>query len=61
MNGKEAHELVFFYSAKLKDSDYQEEYLMNEDGRDDKAIWIDINDCKNKKLILYPEEVLKYI
>jgi len=59
--GKKAHELVFFYSATLSDSDYQEEYIMNEDGKEDKAIWIDVNDCKNKKLILYPEEILKYL
>ena len=59
--GKKAHELIFFYSAELKEEDYQEEYIMDEDGKVNKAVWIDINDFKSNKSIIYPEEVLKYI
>ena len=59
--GKKAHELIFFYSAQLKEEDYQEEYIMDEDGKINKAVWIDINEFKNNNLIIYPEEVLKYI
>ena len=59
--GKKAHELIFFYSAELKEEDYQEEYVMDEDGKVNKAVWIDINEFKSNKSIIYPEEVLKYI
>lgn len=59
--GKKAHELIFFYSAELKEEDYQEEYIMDENGKVNKAVWIDINDFKSNKSIIYPEEVLKYI
>ena len=60
-NGNQGHEVVFFYSADLKESDYQEEYPMVEDGQNDKAIWMDIDDFKNNKAIVYPVEILKYI
>ena len=59
--GKKAHELIFFYSAELKDEDYQEEYIMNEDGKINKAVWVNINKFKNNEAIIYPEEVKKYI
>ena len=59
--GKKAHELIFFYSAELKEEDYQEEYVMDEDGKVNKAVWIDINEFKSNKSIVYPTEVLKYI
>lgn len=60
-DGKKAHELVFLYTATLNDSDYQEEYIMDEDGKTDKAIWVDINKFKNNEAIIYPKEVIKYI
>ena len=61
-NGKNGHELVFFYSADFKDSDYQEEYVMVEDDKEaEKAFWIDIDDLKSGKSIIYPTDVLKYI
>lgn len=61
-NGKHGHEIVLFYSADFKPCDYQEEYVMIEDGGEpEKAIWMDINDFKNDKAIIYPKEVLKYI
>ena len=60
-NGEGGHEIVFFYSADLKDSDYQDEYPMIEDGENDKAIWMDIDDFKNNKAIVYPVEILKYL
>ena len=61
-NGKKGHEIVLFYAADFKPSDYQEEYIMIEDGREpEKAIWVNIDDFKNNKAIIYPKEVLKYI
>ena len=61
-DGNDAHEIVFFYSADFKPSDYQDEYTMIEDGqKQDTAVWIDIESFKSKKEIVYPEEILKYI
>lgn len=59
--GKDAHELVLFYSIEILDEDYKEEYIINDDCGKYKAKWINIDDFKNKDKILYPEEVFKYI
>lgn len=59
--GKDAHELVLFYSIEILEEDYKEEYIINDDCGKYKAKWINIDDFKNKDKILYPEEVFKYI
>ena len=59
--GKDAHELILFYSIDIKDIDYKEEYHIIDGSADYKAKWISIEDFKNKTKILYPEEVFKYI
>lgn len=59
--GKRGHEIVFFYDIKIKDTDYKEIYPMIDDNREDIAIWVDIDDFKNEKKILYPEDILKYL
>lgn len=59
--GKNAHELVLFYSINISDEDYKEEYIVTDDNRQSKATWIDVNEFKNRKKILYPEQVFKYI
>lgn len=59
--GKNAHELILFYSIDILDSDYKEEYDIIDDGGKYKAKWIDIDEFKNHNKILYPEEVFKYI
>ena len=46
-NGKNAHELVFYYSI--------------DDHGKCTAMWVDIDEFKNKNKILYPESVFKYI
>lgn len=58
--GKNAHELVLFYSVKISDNDYQEEYRVIDDHGETTAKWIDVEEFKNKNKILYPEEVFKY-
>lgn len=59
--GKRAHELILFYSIEISDENYQAEYKVIDDNGASIAKWIDINEFKNKKKILYPEEVFKYI
>lgn len=59
--GKNAHELVFYYNINILDKDYKEEYVVTDDNRQSKAVWIDINEFKNRNKILYPQEVFKYI
>lgn len=60
-NGKDAHELILFYEAYINDKDYQYEYDLIDDNSETKAIWVDIDKFKNKELILYPEEIFKYL
>ena len=59
--GKDAHELVLFYSIDFSNEDYKDEYIVNDDNGQSKATWIDISEFKNGNKILYPEEVLRYI
>ena len=59
--GKKGHELVLFYNIKIKDEDYQEVYTMIDDDGETEAIWVDIDEFKNNKKILYPEEIFKYL
>ena len=60
-NGKNAHELVFYYSIDLPDEDYKDEYSVIDDHGKCTAMWVDIDEFKNKNKILYPESVFKYI
>ena len=59
--GKSAHELVFYYLIDFSNEDYKDEYVVNDDDGQSRALWIDINEFKNGNKILYPEEVFKYI
>ena len=59
--GKNAHELVFYYNINILDKDYKEEYVVTDDNGQSKAVWIDINEFKSRNKILYPQEVFKYI
>ena len=59
-NGKHGHELIFIYNVEIKDEDYQEEYTII-DEVNSYAIWMDIEQFKNKQEILYPETVIKYL
>ena len=57
-NGKNAHELILFYNVFIKDEDYKEKYII--DGEVN-AMWIDINKFQNKELIIYPEQIFRYL
>ena len=59
--GKKGHELVLLYNIKIKDEDYKEKYHMIDDDGEDEAVWVDIDDFKSKKKILYPNEIFKYL
>ena len=59
--GKDAHELILFYNAYIDDKDYQEKYNLIDDDSETEAMWIDIDRFKNKELILYPEQIFKYL
>ena len=57
--GKDAHELVFYYNIDILDKDYKDEYINTDDNG--KAVWINIDEFKNGNKILYPEDVFKYL
>lgn len=58
--GKNAHEIVFFYSIEIPDKYYKDEYKII-DHTNYIAKWIDISEFKNGEKILYPTGTLKYI
>lgn len=59
--GKNAHEIVLFYSIEISNSDLKDEYIVNEEGKLSKAMWVDIDEFKNGNRILYPKEIFKFL
>lgn len=60
-NGKNAHEIIFMYTVTIDDESYKDEYHVTDAKTPYYAKWIDIDDVKNGKLILYPEKVIPYL
>ncbi len=60
-NGKNAHELIFFYNVDIKDSDYKEKYHIIDDNCETDATWVDVDEFINNNLKIYPEEVFRYL
>lgn len=58
--GKSGHEIVMVYDAEFTDKSlYEMEYIDVTEGEIwCKAYWLNINDCKNGKVTLYPEGIL---
>ena len=58
--GKAGHEIVMVYDAEFKDKSlYEKEDIdVTEGDIWCKAYWLNINDCKSGKVILYPEGML---
>ena len=59
--GKDAHELILFYSIDFTDSEFKDVYPIIDEAPGSVAKWIYIDDFKCKRKVLYPEEVFKYI
>ncbi len=59
--GKNAHELILYYSIDVPDEEYKEAYNVHDDNGECPAKWIDINEFKNGNKILYPIGVFKYL
>ncbi len=59
--GKMAHELILVYSIDIKDEEYKEEYIINDDCGRYKAKWINIDEFKSKEKILYPKDIFRYL
>lgn len=59
--GKDGHEIIFFYNIKIREDDYKEKFPMIDDDGEGEAIWVDIDEFKNNKKILYPKEIFKYL
>ncbi len=60
-NGKNGHEIIFFYSIDISNADYKDEYIIFDNNQTYHAKWVDIELFKNHKAIIYPNEVFKYI
>lgn len=60
-NGKDAHELILMYSITIDESDCKDEYHIVDGEADYYAKWVDLDLIKSGKVILYPEEIKKYI
>ena len=60
-NGRDAHELILFYSVDVPDDGFKEVYVVEDDGGEYVARWVDVGDFKSGEKVLYPEEVFRYI
>ncbi|MBQ6240688.1 MAG: NUDIX domain-containing protein [Firmicutes bacterium] len=58
---RKVHELILYYQVSVPEDEYKPEYVHNEDGSLDIALWIPIEDVKNGRLKLYPGGPLKYL
>lgn len=59
--GKKAHELILFYNIKIQEKDIKEKYHIIDDNYEIDAYWVDVNEFKHNKKIIYPEQIYKYI
>lgn len=59
-NGKYGHELIFLYRVTLDENDYKEIYY-EEGDINYPIVWVDIEDIKSGKAIIYPSTVTKYL
>ena len=59
-NGKDGHEIIFVYSVHIKDCDFKNKYTIV-DEVDSVAVWMDIEQFKSGKEIIYPSTVIKYL
>lgn len=59
--GKPCHEIVFLYSIEIPEDTYKDEYEIDDEADEYNAVWVDIDDFKSGKKIIYPEGFLKYI
>ena len=60
-NGKDAHELILFYSVDINNDDFKDYYNVLDGDVGDIAEWIDIDLFKSNTKILYPKDVLRFI
>ena len=61
-NGKDAHELVLFYSIDIEENNTNNTYkILDETDPNTIVSWIPIEDFKSGNRILYPKEVLDLI
>lgn len=60
-NGQKGHELILFYSIDISDEDLKNEYYILDNENKNIVKWVDIDEFKSKKKILYPEEIFKYL
>jgi len=60
-NGKNAHEIILFYDIEIDEKDYKDEYFIVDGGNETIAKWINIEEFKTRRKIIYPEGIFKYI
>ncbi len=59
--GKNAHEIIFYYNIKINENDFKEKYHIIDDNCETDAYWINIDEFNNNKKILYPEEIFRFL
>lgn len=59
--GKIGHEIVFLYSIEIPEDTYKDEYEIVDGVDNYSAVWVNIDDFKSGKKIIYPDGFLKYI
>ena len=59
-DGKKGHEVIFYYNVTLDEKDYKEIYYEEGDTKCP-ICWVDIDELKSDKAIVYPPSVIKYL
>lgn len=63
LENKPRHEIIQLYSCDFADSRFYQlqELTFTEKTRTKIALWVDINSCLSRELIVVPEEFLNYL
>ena len=60
-NGKKGHEIVYLFDITITNDDYKEKYTIIYNDTISFGEWIDIDEFKSKKKILFPTDMIKYL
>ena len=58
-NGKKGHEIIYLFDITISDNDYKKKYTILDNDTLSFGEWIDVNEFKQGKKILFPKDMIK--
>ncbi len=60
-NGKQGHEIVYLFDITIPNDNHKEKYTIIDNGTTFYGEWIDIDEFKEGKKILFPKDMIRYL